>query len=282
MIKSVFSLILLLLSGLTFASNCKTPGQYDSFILALSWTPGFCSTHPGNAVCENIEKQDPHLAYANQTFTLHGLWPNKSSCGRTYGNCSGFHDASQGFCSLPKIGLNPQVMNKLKGVMPGAYAGSCLQRHEWWKHGTCVFPDNPNRYFSDSISLVKTINDSAFVTQFIHKNTGKTVTLSAFKQAFDNTFGKNASLHMSLLCSHHNLGEIRIGLPANLPTKLPISSGDVKTLSTLIANSAVSKDPGNCGTHFTILSRNSKTDVTIHSKSPAPQDKITIHHRNIR
>ena len=40
------------------------PGKFDYYVLALSWSPEFCHSHPANAQCSG------HFG-----FVVHGLWP---------------------------------------------------------------------------------------------------------------------------------------------------------------------------------------------------------------
>ena len=41
----------------------------DSFVLALTWQPGFCADRAAKAECRIAPKDKPRL-------TLHGLWPD--------------------------------------------------------------------------------------------------------------------------------------------------------------------------------------------------------------
>jgi len=43
--------------------------------------------------------------------------------------------------------------------MPGYNDSSCLQRHEWYKHGTCQLQDQ-NQYYTQAVTFVNQINDS--------------------------------------------------------------------------------------------------------------------------
>lgn len=90
-----------------------TPGQFDFYVLALSWSPGFCETtgeRRGSVQCETGRRLG---------FVTHGLWPQyehgyPSSCGA---------DRSLPARALAEAGdLYPD---------PG------LARHEWRLHGTC-------------------------------------------------------------------------------------------------------------------------------------------------
>lgn len=104
--------------------------------------------------------------------------------------------------------------------MPSAQFGSCLERHEYWKHGTCLH-DNPNTYYQTSVKLATEINQSTFVTDFIKPNIGKMVRQADFRQAFENSFGPGANGMLDLKCRRNLLVEIQIKLPASLDGSLP-------------------------------------------------------------
>ena len=42
------------------------PGEYDYYVMALSWSPTFCEAHPD---------EDEQCAHKGFGFVLHGLWP---------------------------------------------------------------------------------------------------------------------------------------------------------------------------------------------------------------
>lgn len=89
-------------------SRAATAGQpFDYYLLNLSWSPEFCSTHPTAAECAQ-----------HRAFTLHGLWPQNNN-GTYPENCSN--------ASGPK---NPAQYSDI-------YPDSGLLRHEWKTHGTC-------------------------------------------------------------------------------------------------------------------------------------------------
>ena len=218
--------VIIHVSGVHFSSrtSCNQADTYNSFVLALSWNPGFCRTHETMPECLKMAEGDPQLVYTNHKFTLHGLWPNKNNCGIKYGYCGGFYKERHGFCSLPAMGLNAQTLSKLKQVMPSAYANSCLQRHEWYKHGTCVYPTNANKFFNLAIHLTHQVNQSSFVTHFIKMHRNKEVTRTQLNHAFDYTFGKGAHSRMQILCSGNTLTEIRINLPAKINMNVPLNA----------------------------------------------------------
>lgn len=95
-----------------------TPGQFDFYLLNLSWSPEFCATHSDSPECGR-----------RLGFIVHGLWPQDAS-----------GDYPQ-HCSDAPGPTDPQADTD---VMPTA----SLVEHEWETHGTCSGL-GPNEYFAD-------------------------------------------------------------------------------------------------------------------------------------
>lgn len=97
-------------------------GDFDFYVLSLSWSPSFCETtgfDRGSRQCDRG---------ANPGFVLHGLWPQYE---RGYpGNCGAER-------SLPRY-----ILEEMRGVFPE----DGLARHEWRAHGTCSGL-GPREYF---------------------------------------------------------------------------------------------------------------------------------------
>ena len=91
----------------------NTTGNFDFYLLALSWSPGFCATPAG--------QNDPgQCAPGRQfSFVLHGLWPQYEQTGWPQD------------CSTEQI--DPNAVTKMIAIMPSER----LIQHEWSKHGTC-------------------------------------------------------------------------------------------------------------------------------------------------
>ena len=83
------------------------PGQFDFYLLNLSWSPEFCATHGDSPECGR-----------NLGFVVHGLWPQDTS-----------GDYPQ-HCSDAPGPSDPQADTD---IMPTA----SLVDHEWETHGTC-------------------------------------------------------------------------------------------------------------------------------------------------
>lgn len=198
----------------TSANQCQLDGQFDSNLLALSWQSSFCELYgQRKAECRALS----HTPQASQwrQFTLHGLWPNRQQCGTRYGYCGAVKQSPKDFCDYPAIALTSAVRQQLDTVMPSARYGSCLERHEWWKHGICRNQD-PNEYFAIAIQLTQALNASAWAQDFIQQHIGKQVTKKELKQEFDKSFGQGAQQKLSLVCAKGLLSEIRLSLPQDL------------------------------------------------------------------
>ncbi len=189
-------------------NDCHTPGLQDSYVLALSWQPAFCETHRDKPEC----RIDDTRAYQARNFTLHGLWPNKASCGTSYGYCGELRDQPAEFCDYPALSLFSATRSDLEQVMPSAAAGSCLQRHEWYKHGTCQTSWSVDGYFDLAIDLTRQFNESG-VAYFIARNIGNTVHEADFIAKIDCAQGANTHRHIELKCQNGNLVDVYINLP---------------------------------------------------------------------
>ena len=187
-------------------------------VLSLSWQPAFCESSAGRK--KNECKQEDPRAYAATHFTLHGLWPNKSACGTTYGYCGTVcrtpsNNGPQWMCQYPPVPWNDPVPQDVLDVMPSIAAGSCLDRHEWYKHGTCAAPWTPQEYFVFAAALVKEFNEAG-LAKIMADNLGKSVTERVFLAAIDRAFGQGAAQRVSLTCSNKLLTGLSISLPGNL------------------------------------------------------------------
>jgi ribonuclease T2 len=109
--------------ALRTASN--TPGDFDFYVLSLSWSPGFCETPAAASAHGQCETG------ANLGFVVHGLWPQYS---RGYPS-----DCGRAARSPSRIALESAR---------GLYPSEGLARHEWAKHGTCS-GKSPTDYFAD-------------------------------------------------------------------------------------------------------------------------------------
>lgn len=177
------------------------PTPSENYLLAISWQPAFCETHASKVECLD-ETED---SYDASNFTLHGLWPDKLSyCGVPASDIK--KDETGNWKELPPVSTDAETATELSKVMPGVK--SYLDRHEWYKHGTCD-GRNADTYFDISIDLVKEINASD-VRDLFAQNIGKTLSLQEVQKAYEKTFGSGSAKSMNLKCSNSLATEIRV------------------------------------------------------------------------
>ncbi len=176
------------------------------YLLALSWEPTFCETHPQKIECKTLtpDRQD-----ANQ-LSLHGLWPQPRN--NAYCNVNSTDkaiDRRKKWGLLKPLELSEETRQQLAITMPG-YASN-LQRHEWIKHGTC-YGTTADIYYQHSIQLTKAVNESA-VGNLLENNIGKEITAQTIRAAFDTSFGEGAGSKVNVRCDRKGrLSELWINL----------------------------------------------------------------------
>lgn len=204
-------------------ADCQVANKEDSYKLAVSWQPAFCETKQGRPKPEC--KIDDSTVYQASHFTLHGLWPNKRQCGTGYGFCGkDYKQQVKPFCDYAAVSMKPETTEGLGKIMPSVSSGSCLERHEWYKHGTCQTNWDADGYFGTAVRLTKEFNDKG-VAEFMTKNIGKTVKTADFLQVVESSFGKNASKRLYLGCDSRggNLIDVFINLPKQIPENVALA-----------------------------------------------------------
>ena len=219
-------------------NSCHTALTFDSYLLALSWQPGFCKVNGrGKEECDALKQGNSGPTMTE--FSLHGLWPNKTACGTKYNYCKGqSYDTD--------IQLAPAIKAKLKELMPSTQYNSKLENHEWDKHGTCQ-GGTPDQYFGLATSLVTQINTSYFVTNFIQPNIGKEVSIQQVNTAFEQAFGNDSSKYIALKCTSNQLVELDINLPKDIAPS--------QTIEDLLSQSSKTSS-SSCQSSFLIGSAN--------------------------
>ena len=93
------------------------PGQFDFYVLTLSWSPSFCAEAAERG---RGRAGGPECGVRPYSFVVHGLWPQ-------YEN--GFPE----FCEVPAPRLNRAIVSSMLDLMPAPH----LIFNEWDRHGTC-------------------------------------------------------------------------------------------------------------------------------------------------
>lgn len=182
------------------SGQCNVAGQQDSYVLAMSWQPGFCEHVKYNGrkpECDHMA--DGRLVVSH--MTLHGLWPNRQECGRRYGGCAG-----------PELDLTPETLAHVKPWMPNFRYEQAFGRYEWKKHGTCSQMDD-DTYFRRAVDAVKTVDRSA-AGRYLADNVGGKISKKAFYERVQADTGRPAAANaITLLCTNKQLFEVRVQLP---------------------------------------------------------------------
>ncbi len=105
----------LLIGALACALNADTAGDFDYYILSLSWNAGWCEVEGNAKGAESCEKGQ------DRAFSMHGLWPQ-------------YHDGWPQFCSTHQS--NPSRAET--GRQAELFGSSGSAWHQWNKHGRCT------------------------------------------------------------------------------------------------------------------------------------------------
>jgi len=104
----------------------NAPGQFDFYVLALSWSPSYCE-----AAQERAPERAPDQQCSGRpfSFVVHGLWPQ-------------YEQGFPSFCQVPAPRLDHAIVSSMLDLMPSPR----LIFHEWDRHGTCSGL-SPRAYF---------------------------------------------------------------------------------------------------------------------------------------
>ncbi len=167
------------------------PGQFDFYVLALSWSPTFCQeiSERGRESREQCGSGRPYA------FVVHGLWPQYE----------------RGFprdCQIPPPRLNREIMNSMLDLMPAPR----LVYHEWDRHGTCSGLA-AQAYFD----LVRKARAAVQIPE-VYSSPQSTLTVSP--EEVEEAFAKaNPGLPrngIAVTCGGTRLGEVRICMGKDL------------------------------------------------------------------
>lgn len=104
---------LIWLAGMA-AADGERPGDFDYYVLALSWTPNWCALEGDARASEQCQAGQGH------GFTLHGLWPQ-------------YENGWPSFC--PTTARSPS--RAMTAEMVDIMGSGGLAWHQWRKHGVC-------------------------------------------------------------------------------------------------------------------------------------------------
>jgi ribonuclease T2 len=164
-------------------------GEFDFYVLSLSWSSGFCEVEGDS------KSRDQCARGTGLGFVVHGLWPQ---------NEKGYPTE----CGPAGRTPSRAAMDIAKDIFPAEQ----LARHEWRKHGTCT-GSSPTDYFRDT----KTARDKITVPkEFLKPDKESRWSPVDIERAFT---AANPGLRADMLavsCRKGVLNEVRVCLSKDL------------------------------------------------------------------
>lgn len=193
--RFLVSTLLALCAALPLSAEGEKAGQFDYYVLALSWSPNWCAI-------EGDAKQSPQCdSSEDHGWILHGLWPQ-------------FHQGWPSYC--PTSERAPS--RKMTGAMADIMGTSGLAWHQWKKHGTCSGL-SAKAYFDLSRAAYDTIERPAVLRKL-----DSTIRLPA--HLIEEVFLKNnpqlEADGLTITCKQGHIQEARICLSKDL---IPVPCG---------------------------------------------------------
>jgi ribonuclease T2 len=168
----------------------NAPGEFDFYVLSLSWSPSFCEE-----AAERGGRSQIQCGGRPYSFVVHGLWPQ-------YEN--GFPE----YCQRPAPRLNRNIVSSMLDLMPAPG----LIFNEWDKHGTCSGLSERN-YFETIRKARAAIRIPA---EYLDLSQAKTVAPAEVEEAFIKANPGLSSSGVSVTCNRTRLSEVRICLNKDL------------------------------------------------------------------
>lgn len=190
-VRSLLAALIALISACVgpVPASADTPGDFDFYVLSLSWSPTYCEDRGRS---DRIQCGGPRPF----AFVVHGLWPQ-------------YERGSPRDCDVgPRSGLPRRLVDSMLDVMPSP----SLVRHEWRTHGSCSGLE-PAAYFD----LTRQARQAVRIPdQFVDLNDYLTVSPRGVEAAF---IAANPGLRadgIAVSCDSRRLKEVRICMTKDL------------------------------------------------------------------
>ncbi len=190
-LKIRFAVLLLALVAASAAGaqdrRQNTPGEFDFYVLALSWSPSYCeAAHERGGLGRSQQIQCGGRPYS---FVVHGLWPQ-------------YDRGSPNYCQQPAPRLDGRIVSSMLDLMPAPG----LIFNQWDKHGTCSGMQ-PRAYFE---TIRKARAAIRIPEQFLELSEHKMVTPGEVEDAFVKSNPGLSASAISVTCDTRRLSEVRI------------------------------------------------------------------------
>ena len=189
------ALLIWLLTATIALSDAEPAGEFDYYVLSLSWSPNWC-------VLEGDARNSPQCDETeDHGWILHGLWPQ-------------YKRGWPSFCRTPHRAPSRRMTKDMSDIM----GTSGLAWHQWKKHGTCSGLTAPD-YYALSRRAYNQITRPA-----IFRKLDKPVKL--FARVIEDAFVKSNPMisrnGLTVTCKSGHIQEVRICLSRDLE---PVTCG---------------------------------------------------------
>ncbi len=187
--RAWFLTVFLVLCAADAAAKGEKAGEFDYYVLSLSWSPNWC-------LREGDSKQSSQCAPASgYGWIMHGLWPQ-------------YHRGWPSYCPTAKAPPSRSMTQDMVDVM----GTSGLAWHQWKKHGTCTGISAADYFALSRAAYGSVVRPAVFRQLDTPVTMPATVVEAAFLQANP---GMNANM-ITITCAASQIAEARICLSREL------------------------------------------------------------------
>jgi len=198
--RFLISLDLLALAALTGLAGTASaqdrrqnaPGEFDFYVLSLSWSPSFCEEASERGSGGRSQVQCGGRPFS---FVVHGLWPQ-------------YEHGFPNYCQRPSPRLDRNIMSSMLDLMPAPG----LIFSEWDKHGTCSGL-SARAYFE---TIRKARSAVKIPEEYLELSAPKTVAPAEIEDAFIKINPGLSASAIAVTCDKTRLGEVRICMSKDL------------------------------------------------------------------
>jgi ribonuclease T2 len=198
--RFLISLVLFALAALTGLAGTASaqdrrqnaPGEFDFYVLSLSWSPSFCEEASERGSGGRSQVQCGGRPFS---FVVHGLWPQ-------------YEHGFPNYCQRPSPRLDRNIMSSMLDLMPAPG----LIFSEWDKHGTCSGL-SARAYFE---TIRKARSAVKIPEEYLELSAAKTVAPAEIEDAFIKVNPGLSPSAIAVTCDKTRLGEVRICMSKDL------------------------------------------------------------------
>lgn len=168
-------------------------GEFDFYVLALSWSPSFCQQASERGATGRSHQAQ--CAGRPFSFVVHGLWPQ-------------YERGFPNYCQRPAPRLDRRIMTSMLDLMPAPG----LIYNEWDKHGTCSGL-SPRAYFETTRKARAVVK---IPDEYLALSETRVISPQAIEAAFLRVNPGLSSAAISVSCDRQRLSEVRVCLSKDL------------------------------------------------------------------